>query len=166
MPLEQKAEDCSNAAFWEELKRRPPEEAADTWVTGPAVNKSVAPLRSFVNEPMQWGRHFLCDAAAHIVPPTGAKGLNLAVSDVHYLSQALIRHYQNADDAALTIYSQTALARVWKAIRFSWWMTTHMHRFPGQTDFEQRIQESEIDYIAQSPAAQSALAENYTWLPY
>jgi p-hydroxybenzoate 3-monooxygenase len=165
VPADEKVEAWTDQAFWDELKRRLPEEAAAQLVTGPSIEKSVAPLRSFVSEPMRWGRLFLCGDAAHIVPPTGAKGLNLAVSDVHYLSEALKLHYSQKDDAGLDGYSQKALARVWKAIRFSWWMTTLLHRFPGQSEFEQRIQESEINYIAESPAAQAALAENYTGLP-
>jgi p-hydroxybenzoate 3-monooxygenase len=166
VPVEEKVEAWSDAAFWDELKRRLPEQAAADLVTGPSIEKSVAPLRSFVNEPMQWGRLFLCGDAAHIVPPTGAKGLNLAVSDVYYLSEAMKRHYNDKDSGGLQTYSQTALKRVWKAIRFSWWMTTLLHKFPQQSDFEQRIQESEIEYIAESAAAQTTLAENYTGLPF
>jgi p-hydroxybenzoate 3-monooxygenase len=166
VPLDEKVENWSDAAFWDELKRRLPNEAADTLVTGPSIEKSIAPLRSFVCETMRWGNLFLCGDAAHIVPPTGAKGLNLAVSDVHYLSEGLKQHYVEKSDVLLDAYSSTALARVWKAIRFSWWMTTLLHRFPQQTEFEQRIQESEIDYIATSHAAQSVVAENYTGLPF
>jgi p-hydroxybenzoate 3-monooxygenase len=161
-----KVEAWSDDAFWDELRRRLPEEASGTIEIGAAIEKSVAPLRSFVSEPMRWGALFLCGDASHIVPPTGAKGLNLAVSDVYYLSQALIAHYGGDGDALLEGYSQKALSRVWKAIRFSWWMTTLMHRFPDQSDFEQRIQESEIDYIAASAAAQTSMAENYTGLPF
>jgi p-hydroxybenzoate 3-monooxygenase len=166
VPLEEKVENWSDAAFWNELKRRLPAEAAETLITGPSIEKSIAPLRSFVCETMRWGSLFLCGDAAHIVPPTGAKGLNLAVSDVYYLSEALKHHYGEKSDHLLDTYSSTALARVWKAIRFSWWMTTLLHRFPQQTEFEQRIQESEIDYIATSHAAQSMVAENYTGLPF
>jgi p-hydroxybenzoate 3-monooxygenase len=166
VPLDEKVEAWSDASFWEEFKRRLPQAAAEKLVTGPSIEKSIAPLRSFVNEPMQWGRLFLCGDAAHIVPPTGAKGLNLAVSDVHYLSQALQRHYKDRVDSGIQTYSQTALARVWKAIRFSWWMTNLLHRFPEQSDFDQRIRESEIDYIAHSKAAQASIAENYTGLPF
>jgi p-hydroxybenzoate 3-monooxygenase len=165
VPVDEKVDAWTDATFWDELKRRLPDEIAARLVTGPSIEKSIAPLRSFVSEPMAWGRLFLCGDAAHIVPPTGAKGLNLAVSDVHYLSEALKLRYEQSDTAGLERYSREALARVWKAIRFSWWMTTLLHRFPGQSDFEQRIQESEIDYIAASPAAQAALAENYTGLP-
>jgi p-hydroxybenzoate 3-monooxygenase len=166
VPLEDKVENWSDAAFWDELKRRLPSEVSESIVTGPSIEKSVAPLRSFVCETMRWGNLFLCGDAAHIVPPTGAKGLNLAVSDVHYLSEGLKLHYAEKSDVLLEAYSGTALARVWKAIRFSWWMTTLLHRFPQQTEFEQRIQESEIDYIATSHAAQSVVAENYTGLPF
>lgn len=166
VPLDHKVGDWSDDAFWEELKRRLPADAAETLVAGRSIEKSIAPLRSFVSEPMRWGRLFLCGDAAHIVPPTGAKGLNLAVSDVHYLAEALSRHYRDGDGGGIEDYSALALARVWKAIRFSWWMTTMLHRFPDQTEFEQRIQESELDYIAQSPAAQAMLAENYVGLPF
>jgi p-hydroxybenzoate 3-monooxygenase len=166
VPLEDKVENWSDAAFWDELKRRLPSEVSESIVTGPSIEKSVAPLRSFVCETMRWGNLFLCGDAAHIVPPTGAKGLNLAVSDVHYLSEGLKLHYAEKSDVLLEAYSSIALARVWKAIRFSWWMTTLLHRFPQQTEFEQRIQESEIDYIATSHAAQSVVAENYTGLPF
>jgi p-hydroxybenzoate 3-monooxygenase len=166
VPLDDKVENWSDAAFWDELKRRLPAEAADALITGLSIEKSIAPLRSFVCETMRWGNLFLCGDAAHIVPPTGAKGLNLAVSDVYYLSEALKQHYAEKSDNLLEAYSSTALARVWKAIRFSWWMTTLLHRFPQQTEFEQRIQESEIDYIATSHAAQSMVAENYTGLPF
>jgi p-hydroxybenzoate 3-monooxygenase len=166
VPLEDKVENWSDAAFWDELKRRLPNEVSESLVTGPSIEKSIAPLRSFVCETMRWGNLFLCGDAAHIVPPTGAKGLNLAVSDVHYLSKALKLHYAEKSEVLLDAYSSTALARVWKAIRFSWWMTTLLHRFPQQTEFEQRIQESEIDYIATSHAAQSVVAENYTGLPF
>jgi p-hydroxybenzoate 3-monooxygenase len=165
VPVDEKSEAWSDQAFWDELRRRLPQQAAAQLVTGPSIEKSVAPLRSFVSEPMRWGRLFLCGDAAHIVPPTGAKGLNLAVSDVHFLSEALKQHYRDRDDAGLQGYSEKALQRVWKAIRFSWWMTTLLHRFPNQTDFEQRIQESEITYIAESGAAQAALTENYVGLP-
>ncbi|PTX54760.1 p-hydroxybenzoate 3-monooxygenase [Litoreibacter ponti] len=158
-------EKWSDAAFWDELKRRIPEDAADTLVTGPSIEKSIAPLRSYVAEPMRWGRLFLVGDAAHIVPPTGAKGLNLAVSDVHYLFEGLTQHYQG-DDHGLDCYSERALARVWKAVRFSWWMTTKLHRFPDQTAFDQRIQEAELSYLEHSTAAQTELAENYVGLPY
>ncbi|MBL4544059.1 MAG: FAD-dependent monooxygenase, partial [Rhodobacteraceae bacterium] len=135
-------------------------------VTGPSIEKSIAPLRSFIAEPMRWGRLFLAGDAAHIVPPTGAKGLNLAASDIHYLSEGLIAHYAGEGDALLDGYSDRALARVWKASRFSWSLTTLMHRFPDQGPFAQRMQEAELDWLEGSTAAQTALAENYVGLPY
>ncbi len=156
----------SDRAFWDELKRRIPGEAAERLVTGPSIEKSIAPLRSFVAEPMRWGRLLLCGDAAHIVPPTGAKGLNLAASDVHYAYHALARHYLDGDGEGLERYSEQALSRVWKAIRFSWWFTTLMHRFPDQTEFEQRIQEAELEALEASTAAQTVMAENYVGLPY
>jgi len=166
VPLEDSVEKWSDEAFWDELKRRIPAEAAETLVTGASIEKSIAPLRSFVAEPMRWGRLFLCGDAAHIVPPTGAKGLNLAASDVFYLSQALLRHYHDNDDSGLDDYSATALARVWKAERFSWSMTRLLHRFPEQSEFDLRMQQAEIDYLETSVAAQASLAENYVGLPY
>ncbi|MHC0054399.1 4-hydroxybenzoate 3-monooxygenase [Actibacterium sp. D379-3] len=166
VPLTDKVEDWSDNAFWAELKSRLPKEVAAGMVTGPSVEKSNAPLRSFVSEPMRWGRLFLCGDSAHIVPPTGAKGLNLAASDVHYLFEGLKAFYQAGDASGLDSYSDVALARVWKATRFSWWMTTLMHRFPDQTDFDQHIQETELDYLAHSPSAQAAMAENDVGLPF
>jgi len=159
-------EDWSDDRFWDELKRRIPEEAAENLVTGPSIEKSIAPLRSFVCEPMRWGRLFLCGDAAHIVPPTGAKGLNTAASDIHYLYHALVRHYHDKDDEGIDRYSETALARVWKAERFSWWMTTLLHRFPGQNAFDLKMQSADLAYLEQSEAAQRSLAENYVGLPY
>ena len=135
-------------------------------VTGPAVEKSIAPLRSYVAEPMSHGRLHLAGDAAHIVPPTGAKGLNLAVSDVHYLSEALVEHYRQGSDAGLDGYSDRALTRVWSAVRFSWWLTSLLHRFPDQTAFDQRTQEQELAYLASSVASQTAMAEQYVGLPY
>lgn len=164
-PVTDKVEAWSDDRFWDELRHRIPEEAADRIVTGPSIEKSIAPLRSFVAEPMNWGRLFLVGDAAHIVPPTGAKGLNLAFSDVNYLSEALIAHY-TSEPGAWRTYSDKALARVWKAIRFSWWFTTTMHRFPDQTDFDQRIQDSELDYLSTSKAAQATMAEQYVGIPY
>ncbi len=164
-PADDPLEKWGDQTFWDELRRRLPEDVAEQMVTGPSIEKSIAPLRSFVAEPMRWGRLFLCGDAAHIVPPTGAKGLNLAVSDVHYLSDALITGYQGIEDS-LDQYSTRALARVWKAVRFSWWMTNLMHRFPEHTDFDLRMQETEIDYLAHSQAAQTVFAENYVGLPY
>jgi p-hydroxybenzoate 3-monooxygenase len=133
--------------------------------TGPSIEKSMTPLRSQVTEPMSYGRLYLAGDAAHIVPPTGAKGLNLAISDVVYLARALIDHYRHDSDERLSAYSDTALGRVWKAVRFSWWMTTLMHRFDEQGSFGQRVQEAELDYLASSIPAQMAMAENYTGLP-
>jgi p-hydroxybenzoate 3-monooxygenase len=153
-------------AFWNELRLRLDEEAADRLVTGPSIEKSIAPLRSFVAEPMRFGRLFLAGDAAHIVPPTGAKGLNLAASDVHYLSETLRDFYADRSAHALDTYSSRALARVWKAERFSWWMTSILHRFPGTDAFSERIQRTELDYLVSSKAATTALAENYVGLPF
>ncbi|WP_288431211.1 4-hydroxybenzoate 3-monooxygenase [uncultured Agrobacterium sp.] len=164
--LDEKVENWSDERFWDEIRRRLPAHHAEALVTGQSFEKSIAPLRSFVAEPMRFGRLFLAGDAAHIVPPTGAKGLNLAASDVHYLSSALIEYYNGRSEAALDQYSALALARVWKAVRFSWWMTTMMHRFPDTGDFGQRIQEAELDYLVHSRAASTSLAENYVGLPY
>lgn len=164
--LDDRVEDWPDARFWDELRRRLPEEMAAKVTTGPSFEKSLAPLRSFVAEPMRFGRLFLVGDAAHIVPPTGAKGLNLAISDVHYIMEGLRQHYQEGSDAALDAYSGRALARVWKAVRFSWWMTTMMHRFDDTGGFGQRIQEAELDYLVHSEAASTSLAENYVGLPY
>lgn len=164
--LDQSAEAWSDTAFWDELRRRLPPAVAARVVTGPAIEKSVAPLRSFVAEPLRFGTLFLCGDAAHIVPPTGAKGLNLAVSDVHYLFEGLREHYAERSAAGLAAYSARALARVWKAERFSWWMTTTLHRFPDTGPFGQRMQEAELDYLVHSDAATASLAENYVGLPY
>jgi p-hydroxybenzoate 3-monooxygenase len=151
--------------FWSELKMRLPAHATESLVTGPSIEKSIAPLRSFVAEPMRYERLFLAGDAAHIVPPTGAKGLNLAISDVVYLSRALIEFYSTGNATLLDEYSDTALDRVWKAVRFSWWMTTLMHRFPDDGEIGQRIQEAELKYLSESTAAQTALSENYVGLP-
>ncbi len=158
--------DAPDEAFWDELRARIPASTAARLVTGPAIEKSVAPLRSFVSEPMRWGRLFLVGDAAHIVPPTGAKGLNTAASDVHYLYHALRAFFQTGEEEALERYSGQALARVWKAERFSWWMTRLLHRFPEQGRFERRMQRAELDYLRQSEAAQTVLAENYVGLEY
>jgi p-hydroxybenzoate 3-monooxygenase len=166
VPSDERAEAWSDGAFWDELRRRLPEDAGDRVTPGPSLEKSVAPLRSFVIEPMQHGRLFLCGDAAHIVPPTGAKGLNLAVSDVHYLAEALREFYTDTSDAGLAGYSSRALARVWKAERFSWWMTSVLHQFPEQGRFNERLQRAELDYLMHSDAAMSALAENYVGLPF
>ncbi len=159
-------EEWPDERFWEELTRRLPEGTADSLVTGPSLEKSVAPLRSFVAEPMQHGRLFLAGDAAHIVPPTGAKGLNLAASDIYYLSRALIRYFKQDDESGLNSYSDRALRRVWKAERFSWWMTNLLHRFPDATPFDRRIQRAEFQYLLSSKTAQASLAENYVGLPY
>jgi len=164
--LSDKIENWTDKKFWEELKKRLPTKASDTLVMGKSIEKSIAPLRSFVCEPMCWGKLFLVGDAAHIVPPTGAKGLNLAVSDVYYLYNGLKKHYLSNIDEDLNLYSQKALSRVWKAIRFSWWMTTTFHRFPEQSDFDQCIQDSELEYLENSVASQTVLAENYVGLPF
>lgn len=164
-PMTDNVDDWSDDRFWSELFARLPQSQTDQIVTGPSIEKSLAPLRSFVSEPMRWGRLFLAGDAAHIVPPTGAKGLNLAVSDVRYLARGLASHYAG-DDGYLDSYSEMALRRVWGAVRFSWWLTTLLHRFPDQTAFDQRTQEQELAYLTSSPAAQAALAEQYVGLPY
>ncbi|RZS86205.1 4-hydroxybenzoate 3-monooxygenase [Pigmentiphaga kullae] len=164
-PLDDKVENWSDERFWDELRSRLDAEAAASLVTGPSIEKSIAPLRSFVAEPMRFGRLFLAGDAAHIVPPTGAKGLNLAVSDVRYLSDAIIRHY-GGDRQGIDTYSERCLDRVWKAVRFSWWMTSLMHKFPENGDFGQKIQHAELGYLVGSEAASTALAENYVGLPY
>jgi len=166
VPLTDTAEMWSDDAFWDEYRRRLPAETAESLVTGPSIEKSVAPLRSFVSEPMRWGRLFLAGDAAHIVPPTGAKGLNLAGSDIFYLSQAMKRHYHDKDDGGIEAYSERALARVWQATRFSWWMTRLLHRFPDQEEFDQHMQESEILYVERSERARAQLSEQYCGLPY
>lgn len=166
VPLEERVENWSDDAFFDELRRRLPTGIADAVVTGPSLEKSIAPLRSFVAEPMRFGRLFLAGDAAHIVPPTGAKGLNLAASDVRYLFDALREHYRDHSDAGLDAYSARALARVWKAERFSWWMTNLLHRFPEKDGFDRRIQEAEFDYLTHSRAAGVTIAENYVGLPY
>lgn len=156
----------SDDRFWQELQRRLPEDAAKTLVTGPSIEKSVAPLRSFVAEPLRYGRLFLAGDAAHIVPPTGAKGLNLAASDIYFLSRGLIAYFKRGDESGLNSYSEKALRRIWKAERFSWWMTMLLHRFPDDSPFDRRIQRAELDYLFSSKAAQICLAENYVGLPY
>jgi len=167
--LAERVEEWPDDRFWAELRRRLDPEAVRNLVTGPAIEKSIAPLRSFVAEPMRYGRLFLAGDAAHIVPPTVAKGLNLAVSDVHYLAEGLAAHYRGTGGgncAELDAYSARALARVWKAERFSWWMTMLLHRLPDDGPFGHRIQQAELGYLAGSRAAQTAMAENYVGLPY
>lgn len=166
VPLTDKVEAWSDDAFWDELRRRLPADVAEKVTTGPALEKSIAPLRSFVAEPMRFGRLFLVGDAAHIVPPTGAKGLNLAASDVHYLFEGLQEFYGEKSWSGLDAYSGRALNRIWKAERFSWSMTMLMHRFPDDGAFGQKVQESELDYLSGSTAAQTAMAENYVGLPY
>ena len=160
-----RAERWSDAAFWDELRLRLDREAAESLVTGPSIEKSIAPLRSFVAEPMRFGRLFLAGDAAHIVPPTGAKGLNLAAGDVGLLSRALAEHYVEHSDAGIDAYSERCLRRVWRAERFSWWFTSLMHKFPETGDFGQKMQAAELDYLVNSKAASTALAENYVGLP-
>jgi p-hydroxybenzoate 3-monooxygenase len=164
--LNDRPDDWSDDAFWEELRRRMPADKATALVTGPSIEKSIAPLRSFVTEPMRWGRLFLCGDAAHIVPPTGAKGLNTAASDVHYLYNALRRFYETGATDGLDGYSAKALARVWKAERFSWWFSMLMHRFPDQTEFDLKMQIADLAFLRSNAAAQKAMAENYVGLPY
>lgn len=164
--LDDDVDDWSDDRFWSELLTRMPPTARNDIVTGPSVEKSIAPLRSFVAEPMRHGRLFLAGDAAHIMPPTGAKGLNLAISDVYYLSRALIAHFDRRDDTYLDSYSDMALRRVWGAVRFSWWLTSLLHRFPDQTPFDQRTQEVELAYIAGSSAARAAMCEQYAGLPF
>jgi p-hydroxybenzoate 3-monooxygenase len=163
-PLDDKVENWSDDAFWDELRRRLAPELAESMVTGPSIEKSIAPLRSFVAEPMRFGRLFLAGDAAHIVPPTGAKGLNLAASDVRYLARAFAEFY-GGSEAGINSYSDTCLRRVWKAVRFSWWFTSLMHKFPDAGGFGQKLQEAELDYLIHSQAASTALAENYVGLP-
>jgi p-hydroxybenzoate 3-monooxygenase len=164
-PLDDKVEAWSDERFWNELKTRLPEDVAHRLVTGPTIEKSIAPLRSFVCEPMQFGRLFLVGDAAHIVPPTGAKGLNLAASDVYTLHKVLVRRYETGDDAVLAQYSEKALRRIWKAERFSWWMTSLLHKFDNDP-FSQRMQLADLDYFTSSEAGLLTIAENYVGLPY
>lgn len=166
VPVEEKLEDWADERFWDELKSRLPGSLAEQLVTGPSIEKSIAPLRSFVVEPMQHGRLFLLGDAAHIVPPTGAKGLNLAASDVSTLFRILLKVYREGRLDLLEKYSAICLRRVWKAERFSWWMTSMLHQFPQADDFSQRIAESELDYFIRSEAGRKTIAENYVGLPY
>lgn len=166
VPLTDPVEKWGDAAFWDELKRRLPDRTADSLITGDSIEKSIAPLRSFVTEPMRWGRLFLCGDAAHIVPPTGAKGLNTAASDIHYLYNGLINAYHDNDTQGLERYSERALARVWKAERFSWSMTNMLHRFPDQSAFDIKMQRADLEFLRSNQAAQKVLAQNYVGLPY
>ena len=164
--LTDKPEDWTDDAFWAELKRRIPADQSRKLITGPSIEKSIAPLRSFVTEPMRWGRLFLCGDAAHIVPPTGAKGLNTAASDVHYLYNGLRDYYENDSSDGIDAYSQKALSRVWKAERFSWWFSSLMHKYPDQSEFDRKMQVAEIEFLRTSETAQRSMAENYVGLPY
>ncbi len=163
--LDDKVEQWSDDAFWDELRRRLDPAAAESLVTGPSIEKSIAPLRSFVAEPMRFGRLFLAGDAAHIVPPTGAKGLNLAASDVSYLGSAITEYYQERSSAGIDSYSQRCLRRIWRAERFSWWFTNLMHKFPETGEFGQKMQAAELDYLVNSVAASTTMAENYVGLP-
>jgi p-hydroxybenzoate 3-monooxygenase len=166
VPLTDSVEDWSDEAFWDELKKRLPDDVAARLETGPSIEKSIAPLRSFVAEPMRYGNLFLAGDAAHIVPPTGARGLNSAASDIYYLYHAMMDHYLKGDSTGLEKYSEKALARVWKAQRFSWWMTSMLHRFPEQSAYDQKLQEIELAYLLSSEAAHTSMAENYVGLPF
>jgi len=166
VPLGDKVEEWSDDRFWSELSARFPPEMARAIQTGPSIEKSIAPLRSFVSEPMRWGHLFLCGDAAHIVPPTGAKGLNLAVSDVFYLARAMAAFYGQGNSRLLDGYSAMALRRVWSSVRTSWYLTNLLHRFPGASDFDQRAQESELDFLKSSARAQASLAEQYAGMPF
>ena len=166
VPLSDSVEQWSDDAFWDELKRRLPAEIAANLITGPSIEKSIAPLRSYIAEPMRYGRLFLAGDSAHIVPPTGARGLNSAGSDVYYLFAGLVDFYRKGSAAGLESYSQNALARNWKAQRFSWWMTSLLHRFPDNSPYQNKLQLTELEYLFGSTAAQQALAENYVGLPY
>ena len=166
VPLTDTVEDWSDEAFWDELKRRLPADVAAKLITGPSIEKSIAPLRSFVAEPMRYGQLFLAGDAAHIVPPTGARGLNSAASDIYYLYRAMVDHYKKGDDTGLDNYSQKALARVWKAQRFSWWMTMMLHRFPENIAYDDKLQQTDLAYLFSSEKALGSLAENYVGLPF
>jgi p-hydroxybenzoate 3-monooxygenase len=165
VPLTDKIEQWSDNAFWDELKLRLDPEAREHLVTGPSIEKSIAPLRSFVTEPLRFGRMFLAGDAGHIVPPTGAKGLNLAATDVKYLSNALVEFYQDKTEAGIDSYSERCLKRIWRAERFSWWFTSLMHRFPGEGEIAQKFQEAELDYLIHSDNGARTIAENYVGLP-
>jgi p-hydroxybenzoate 3-monooxygenase len=163
---EEKAENWSDNAFWDEFKRRIDPEAAQRLITGPSIEKSIAPLRSFVAEPMRFGSLFLAGDAAHIVPPTGAKGMNLAAGDVSVLAQAMISYFTEKTESEINNYSARCLRRVWNAERFSWWFTSLMHKFPDTQGFGQKIQEAELDYLIHSEAALRSITENYVGLPH
>ena len=164
-PIDDKIEKWTDNVFWDEIRRRVDPDLASRIITGPSIEKSIAPLRSFVAEPMRFGSLFLAGDAAHIVPPTGAKGLNLAASDVKYLSSSFIDFYVNKTETGIDSYSERSLRRIWRAERFSWWLTSLLHRFPDTDGFGQKIQEAELDYLVNSKAASTTLAENYVGLP-
>lgn len=166
VPLTDHVEDWSDEKFWDELKNRLDPESREKLVTGASIEKSIAPLRSFVTEPMRFGKLFLAGDAAHIVPPTGAKGLNLAASDIAYLSSALIEYYAEGSEQGIDEYSEKCLQRVWKAERFSWWMTHLLHRFETESEFDHKIKQAELSYVLGSIAGRTTLAENYVGLPY
>ncbi len=165
VPLTDKVEQWSDDAFWDELRLRLDEEGRENLVTGPSIEKSIAPLRSFVTEPLRFGRMFLAGDAGHIVPPTGAKGLNLAATDVKYLSSAFIEYYQDGSQGDIDRYSERCLARIWRAERFSWWFTSIMHRFPEKGEINEKLQNAELDYLMHSEAGLRTIAENYVGLP-
>jgi p-hydroxybenzoate 3-monooxygenase len=166
VPLTDHVEDWSDEKFWDELKNRLDPESREKLVTGASIEKSIAPLRSFVTEPMRFGKLFLAGDAAHIVPPTGAKGLNLAASDIAYLSSALVEYYAEGSEQGIDEYSEKCLQRVWKAERFSWWMTHLLHRFETESEFDHKIKQAELSYVLGSTAGRTTLAENYVGLPY
>jgi p-hydroxybenzoate 3-monooxygenase len=166
VPVTDSVDDWSDEQFFDELHRRLPDEVATAMITGTSIEKSIAPLRSLVVEPMRFGNLFLAGDAAHIVPPTGARGLNTAASDIYYLYHALVDYYSKRDDRGLESYSERALARVWKGQRFSWWMTMLLHRFPDNSPYENRLQKTELDYLFSSEKALASLAENYVGLPF
>ncbi len=166
VPLTDNVEDWSDDAFWTELKKRLPKDVADKLETGPSIEKSIAPLRSYVCETMRYGNMFLAGDAAHIVPPTGARGLNSAASDIYYLYHALLDHYNDNDQSGLDAYEKKALARVWKGQRFSWWMTSLLHDFPDQNSYDKCLQQTDLEYLFSSEAAMASLAENYVGLPF
>lgn len=166
VPLTDHVEDWSDEKFWDELKNRLDPKSREKLVTGPSIEKSIAPLRSFVTEPMRFGKLFLAGDAAHIVPPTGAKGLNLAASDIAYLSSAIIEYYVEGSEQGIDEYSEKCLQRVWKAERFSWWMTHLLHRFETESEFDHKIKQAELSYVLGSVAGKTTLAENYVGLPY
>jgi p-hydroxybenzoate 3-monooxygenase len=165
VPMTDKVEQWTDDAFWQELRLRLDAEGRDKLVAGPSIEKSIAPLRSFVTEPLRFGRMFLAGDAGHIVPPTGAKGLNLAATDVKYLYNGLVEYYQDRSEAGINRYSELALKRIWRAERFSWWFTSLMHRFPDQGEIGQKLQEAELDYITHSETGSRSVAENYVGLP-